>query len=151
MPASRIIFDTAMPAAPAPLTTTRRSDSRRPVSRAAFCRAATTTIAVPCWSSWKTGMSRRSCTRRSTSKQRGALMSSRLMPPNAGARRTTVSTSSSRSVTSRQIGTASTPPNCLNSSALPSITGRAAVGPMSPRPRTAVPSVTTATVCDFHV
>ncbi len=26
------------------------------------------------------------------------------------------------------------PPNCLNSSALPSITGSAAVGPMSPRP-----------------
>ena len=32
-----------------------------------------------------------------------------------------------------------------------SITGREAVGPMSPRPSTAVPSVTTATVWDFHV
>ena len=48
--------------------------------------------------------------------------------------------------TSRQIGKASTPANSLNSSALPSITGRAAAGPMSPRPSTAVPSVTMATV-----
>ena len=47
---------------------------------------------------------------------------------------------------SRQIGKASTPANSLNSSALPSITGRAASGPMSPRPSTAVPSVTMATV-----
>ena len=151
MPASRTMRETAMPAAPAPLTTARRSPSDRPVRRAALRSAASTTMAVPCWSSWNTGMSSRACSRRSTSKQRGALMSSRLMPPNAGAIRTTVSTSSSTSVTSRQIGTASTPPNCLNSSALPSMTGRAAVGPMSPRPSTAVPSVTTATVCDFQV
>ena len=87
MPASRIIFETAMPAAPAPETTTRRSARVRPVTLAALRSAASVTIAVPCWSSWNTGMSRRSCTRRSTSKQRGALMSSRLMPPNAGASR----------------------------------------------------------------
>ena len=54
---------------------------------------------------------------------------------------------SSVSCVSRQIGTASTPPNCLNSTALPSITGIAARGPMLPRPSTAEPSVTTATVC----
>ena len=54
-------------------------------------------------------------------------------------------------VVSRQIGTASTPPNCLNSTALPSITGIAAFGPMSPRPSTAVPSVTIATVLDTQV
>ena len=51
----------------------------------------------------------------------------------------------------RQIGTPSTPPNCLNSTALPSITGIAAAGPMSPSPSTAVPSVTTATVLGTHV
>ena len=34
----------------------------------------------------------------------------------------------------------------LNKAALPSITGRAANGPMFPRPRTAEPSVTTAMV-----
>jgi hypothetical protein len=36
-------------------------------------------------------------------------------------------------------------PNSLKSIALPSMTGMAASGPMSPRPRTAVPSLTTAT------
>ena len=41
--------------------------------------------------------------------------------------------------------------NFLNSSALPSITGMAAAGPMSPRPRTAVPSLTTATVLATQV
>jgi hypothetical protein len=30
---------------------------RRPVSRQALMSAASVTIAVPCWSSWKTGMS----------------------------------------------------------------------------------------------
>ena len=113
--------------------------------------AAVVTIAVPCWSSWKTGMSSRSRSRSSISKQRGAEMSSRLMPPNDGARRATVSTMASTSVQSRQIGTESTPANCLNSSALPSMTGSAASGPISPRPSTAVPSVTTATTCDFQV
>ena len=78
-------------------------------------------------------------------------MSSRLMPPKLGAIRATVSTISSTSVVSRTSGTASTPPKSLNSSALPSITGSAARGPMSPSPRTAVPSDTTATTCDRHV
>ncbi len=64
--------------------------------------------------------------------------------------RTTVSTISSTSVVPRQIGTASTPPNSLNSSALPSITGSAPSGPMSPSPSTAVPSVTTSTELAFH-
>ena len=31
------------------------------------------------------------------------------------------------------------------------MTGSAAAGPMSPSPSTAVPSVTTATTCDFQV
>ena len=43
------------------------------------------------------------------------------------------------------------PAKCLNSSALPSITGIAAAGPMSPRPSTAVPSETTATVLERQV
>ena len=47
---------------------------------------------------------------------------------------------------SRHTGQASTPANCLNSAAFPSITGKAAAGPMLPRPSTAEPSVTTATV-----
>ena len=46
-----------MPAAPAPATTTRVSPMRRFVSRSAFRNAAPLMIAVPCWSSWNTGMS----------------------------------------------------------------------------------------------
>ncbi len=68
------------------------------------------------------------------------------MPPNVGARRSTVATISSTSLVSRQIGKASTPANSLKSMALPSMTGIAACGPMSPSPSTAVPSLTTATV-----
>ena len=68
------------------------------------------------------------------------------MPPKAGAIALTAATISSGSWVSRQIGKASTPANSLNSIALPSITGIAARGPMLPRPSTAVPSETTATV-----
>ena len=68
------------------------------------------------------------------------------MPPNPGAIAFTIATISSGSFVSRQSGHASTPPNSLNRSALPSITGIAASGPMSPSPSTAVPSETTATV-----
>ena len=48
-------------------------------------------------------------------------------------------------------GKASTPPKVLNRHAVPSITGSAAAGPMSPRPRTAVPSVTMATILPLVV
>ncbi len=60
--------------------------------------------------------------------------------------RAIASTSSSTVPVSMHTGTASMSPKCLNSTALPSITGIAARGPMSPSPRTAVPSVMTATV-----
>ncbi len=60
MPASSSIWVTATPAAPAPDTTTRNEASSRPTTRAALRSAAVTTMAVPCWSSWKTGMSSRS-------------------------------------------------------------------------------------------
>ena len=56
-------------------------ESSRPTTFAALMSPANTTMAVPCWSSWKTGMSSRSCSRRSISKHRGAEMSSRLIPP----------------------------------------------------------------------
>lgn len=151
MPASTRILAIAMPAAPAPEITARRSPRVRPVSFAALRSAASVTMAVPCWSSWKIGMSSASWRRRSISKQRGAEMSSRFTPPKDGARRMTVSTISSVSLVASAIGTASTPPNCLKRMALPSITGREASGPMSPSPSTAVPSVTTATTLDFQV
>ena len=141
----------ATPAAPAPTTTAVTSSGRLPTSFKAFSSAARATIAVPCWSSWKTGMSSSARSRRSISKQRGALMSSRLMPPKPGAAAFTNATISSTSLVSRQSGKASTPANSLNSIALPSITGIAASGPMSPSPSTAVPSDTTATVLPLMV
>ena len=71
---------------PHPLRTGRcaRPSSFLSTTRSALVRAPSTTIAVPCWSSWNTGMSSSSRSRRSISKQRGAAMSSRLMPPNTG-------------------------------------------------------------------
>ena len=75
-------------------------------------------------------------------------MSSRLTPPKEPASRATVLTISSTSLLRTQRGMASTPPKALNSTHLPSMTGMPASGPMSPRPSTALPSVTTATV--FH-
>ena len=72
-------------------------------------------------------------------------MSSRLMPPKPGATSLTMRTISSGSWVSRQIGHASMSAKRLNRTALPSITGSAAPGPMLPSPSTADPSVTTAT------
>ena len=146
IPDSCIIFVQATPAAPVPRTRTRRLSIGLPMIFSELNRAAMTTTAVPCWSSWKTGMSSSALRRSSISKQRGAEMSSRLMPPKVGAISLTVWMISSVSLVARQIGKASTSANSLNSIALPSITGIAASGPMSPRPRTADPSETTATV-----
>ena len=73
------------------------------------------------------------------------------MPPYVGATAFAAATISSGSFVSRQRGTASTPANSLKSRALPSMTGSAAKGPMSPRPSTAVPSVTTATILPLVV
>ena len=136
----------AVPAAPTPHTTTEMSASSLPTIRRALSSAASTTTAVPCWSSWKTGMSSSCRSRSSIAKQRGAEMSSRLIPPKTGAMCLTVRTISSTSFVARHTGKASTPANSLKSRDLPSITGSAACGPMSPRPSTAVPSVTMATV-----
>jgi len=72
-------------------------------------------------------------------------MSSRFMPPKVGSMSSQAWTISSGSLVLRQMGKASTPPKYLKSSALPSMTGMAALGPMSPSPRTRVPSETTAT------
>ena len=150
-PAACRIFAQAMPAAPAPATTTLRSIITRWITEAAFIRAASTTTAVPCWSSCMTGMSRASVSRCSTSKHRGAEMSSRLMAPNDGAIALTAATIPSGSVVSSTIGTESRPANAFISADLPSITGSAAFGPMSPRPSTAVPSEMTATTRDAQV
>ena len=129
-------------AAPAPFITMRAVSF--PTTFSAFVSPASTMTAVPCWSSWNTGMSHSSLSRRSISKQRGAEMSSRLIPPNEPDRRYTVRTNSSTSCVFMQSGKASTLPKLLKSTHLPSITGMPASGPMSPSPRTAEPSVITA-------
>ena len=49
------------------------------------------------------------------------------------------------------IGKASTLANSLNRIAFPSITGRPAYGPISPNPKTALPSLTTATILPLDV
>ncbi len=144
-------FVTAIPAAPAPFTTIRTSDISFETTFRALTMAAHTTTAVPCWSSWKIGMFEISLSLASTSKQAGAEMSSRLMPPNVGSKRFTIFTISSGSLVSRHIGNASTPANVLNRTALPSITGIPAPAPISPSPRTAVPLVTTATMLPLQV
>ena len=88
-------------------------------------------------------MSHRSFSFRSISKHRGAAMSSRFTPPKEPASSATVLTMSSTSWLRTHRGMASTPPKALKRTHLPSITGMPASGPMSPRPSTAVPSVTT--------
>ena len=136
---------TAIPAAPAPFTTMRRSDISRRTNFTAFNMAASTTIAVPCWSSWNTGISSAALSFSSISKQRGAAISSRLIPPSDGEIATARATISSGSRSATQIGNASTPASERKRAALPSITGIAACGPISPNPSTAEPSVTTPT------
>ena len=134
----------AVAAAPAPLTAILISSFFFPTTFSAFISPANVITAVPCWSSWKIGMSHFSFSFSSISKHRGAEMSSRLIPPKLPEIRYTVFTNSSTSLLLMHKGKASTPPNSLNSTHLPSITGIPASGPISPRPRTAVPSVMTA-------
>ena len=109
-------------------------------------------MAVPCWSSWNTGMLRRSFNASSISKQRGAAM---LLQINASKSRCDadhcLGVSLGAPGVSRQMGNALTPPNSLNSTALPSMTSMAARGPILPSPRTALPSDTTAMVLDLIV
>ena len=138
----------AMAAAPAPLMTTRTSPRALSTTFSALSSPARAMTAVPCWSSWKMGMSQRSRSRRSISKQRGAAISSRLTPPKEPQSSATVFTISSTSWLRMHSGMASTPAKVLKSRHLPSITGIPASGPMSPNPSTALPSVITATV--FH-
>ena len=129
-----------------PLMTMVTSSFFFPTTFNALVRAAVMTTAVPCWSSWKTGMSHSSFNLRSTSKHRGAEMSSRLMPPKLLEMRWMVRAISSTFWVSTQIGKASTPANSLKRTHLPSMTGIPASGPIFPSPRTAEPSVMTATI-----
>ncbi len=66
------------------------------------------------------------------------------MPPKVGSSGETTSTSLPTSFWSSSMSKQSMPANFLKRTAFPSITGLEASGPISPRPRTAVPLVTTA-------
>ena len=107
--------------------------------------AAATMIAVPCWSSWNTGIFIVLRNRRSISKHSGALMSSRLIAPKVGSRAATTLQNRSGSSASTSMSNTSMPANFLNRTALPSITGLPASAPMLPSPSTAVPLEITAT------
>ena len=84
-------------------------------------------------------------------KHSGALISSRLMPPNPAPRKRTQFTNSSTSSveTSRSIPSRSA--KRLNSATLPSMTGLLASAPRLPRPSTAVPLLMTATMLPLVV
>ena len=107
-PAWIIFLAIAVPAEPPPLITIFTSSIVFSATFSALIKPAKTTIAVPCWSSWKTGISNSSFRRRSISKQRGAAISSKLIPPNDGAKALTCEIISSTSCVSNEIGTAST-------------------------------------------
>ncbi len=108
-------------------------------------------IAVPCWSSWKTGIDRRFFSSSSISKHSGDFTSSRLIPPKVGAIRATVSMKAFGSRASTSMSKTSMSAKRLKRIPLPSMTGLAASGPMLPRPRTAVPLEITATRLPFAV
>src|ERR671928_186382 len=129
----------AIAAAPAPFTTTRMSASLRPVISQALISPAAVMMAVPCWSSWNTGMFIRSRSVCSMMKHSGAAMSSRLMPPKLGSSSSTASMKRCASSVFTSMSIASTSAKRLNSTALPSITGLDASAPRLPRPRIAVP------------
>src|SRR5471032_510410 len=133
-------FMQEMAAAPAPRQTICASARVLPAISRALIMPAAVTIAVPCWSSWNTGMSHCSIRERSISKHSGALMSSRLMPPKVMEIRLTVSMKACGLSESTSMSNTSMPAKRLNSTPLPSITGLEANGPRLPRPRIAVPS-----------
>ena len=114
--------------------------------RQALISAASTTAAVPCWSSWNAATPTASCTRLSTSKHFGEAISSSWMTPNDGEMAAAAWTMSLASWLRSAIGKAFTPTRCARSAALPSRIGIAASGPRFPSPRTAEPSLIIATV-----
>ena len=151
IPKSTYKLAQAKAAEPAPEITILTDSILFSANSKAFSKAADEIIAVPCWSSCITGILSSSTKRRSISNDSGALMSSRLIPPKVGAIFFTVSINASMSLVPISMSKTSMPAKILNNSALPSITGFEASGPISPRPKTAVPLVITATKFPFEV
>ena len=84
-------------------------------------------------------------------KQSGAFISSKLTPPKEGSSISIQFTNLSISELSTSRSIESMSANFLNRTAFPSITGFDASAPISPRPSTAVPFVTTAIKFPFEV
>src|ERR1051326_7411558 len=81
-------------------------------------------MAVPCWSSWKTGIFISALSRCSISKHSGAAMSSRLMPPNVGSRIFTALMNCSVSRVATSMSNTSMSAKRLKRTAFPSIAGK---------------------------
>ena len=137
--------------APAPLTTTFIFFIFLFDISKAFINAAQVIIAVPCWSSWKTGISKSSLSFFSIIKQSGAAMSSKFIPPKLPAIFFILFIISSGSEESISISIESISANLLNKTALPSITGLEANAPRFPIPKIAEPLLITATKFPFVV
>ena len=150
-PSKIYILAQARAAEPAPETTIFKSSAFFPANSNAFNNAADDIMAVPCWSSCITGIFNSSTNLRSISKDSGAFMSSRLIPPKVGAMFFTVWINSSMFLVPISMSNTSIPAKILNNNPFPSITGFDASGPMSPSPKTAVPFDITATRFPFAV
>jgi hypothetical protein len=134
----------AMAAAPAPEQTIRASSMRLPTTSSPFSSAAPATMAVPCWSSWKTG---------------SHAPAERLLHHEAFGGFDVLQVDAAEGRLQRrhdldQLGRVGLvhldvehvdAGELLNRQPLPSITGLPASAPMLPNPSTAVPLLTTAT------
>ena len=131
--------------APAPLTTTLTFwISFLDISKA-FINAAVVIMAVPCWSSWKIGISNSSFNFCSIIKQSGAAISSKFIPPKVPPIFFIVSIIESGLLLFISISIESISANLLNKTAFPSITGFDARAPKLPNPKIAEPLLITAT------
>ena len=144
-------FAQAIAEAPAPLTTTFNFFMSFFVISTAFINAAHVIIAVPCWSSWKTGISKIFFNFSSIIKQSGAAISSKFIPPKLPEKFFTLLIISFGLLESISKSIASISANLLNKTALPSITGFDANAPRFPIPNIADPLLITATKLPFVV
>ena len=144
-------FVQAIAEAPAPLTTTFIFFIFFFATSSAFIKAADVIMAVPCWSSWKTGISNIFFSLFSIIKQFGAAISSKLIPPKLFEKFLIDKIISFGSLESISKSIESISANLLNKTALPSITGFEAKAPRLPKPKIAEPLLITATKLPFVV
>ena len=135
-----------MPAAPAPFATIFTFFIDFFTISRAFKIPATVMIAVPCWSSWNTGIFNLFFNSCSIIKQSGDAISSKLIPPKLFPIFAIQLIISSAFCESTSMSIESMSANLLNKTAFPSITGFEAREPKFPSPKIADPLEITATV-----